>query len=167
MSVRRAAGGAAEVGLAVTAAQRAFPRWAAMPRDERADLKPGERLVLLAGSDAIGTAEQMAVTWSGFAASVEAELGKRDATIQGLGAELQDAKSKASPIGDDLKRIRGIGPKFEQALKAMGVTTFDDIAAWTDADIDAVALKLKVHGSRIRRESWVSRAADLLWTRDP
>jgi 5-carboxymethyl-2-hydroxymuconic-semialdehyde dehydrogenase len=33
-----AAGGAAEVGLAVTAAQRAFPRWAAMPRDERADL---------------------------------------------------------------------------------------------------------------------------------
>ena len=33
-----AAGGAAEVGLAVTAAQRAFPRWSAMPRDERADI---------------------------------------------------------------------------------------------------------------------------------
>ena len=39
--------------------------------DERADLKPGERLVLRAGSDAIGNAEQMAVTWPGFAASVD------------------------------------------------------------------------------------------------
>src|SRR5450755_1277697 len=39
--------------------------------DERADLKPGERLVLMGGSDVIGNAEQMAVTWSGFAASVD------------------------------------------------------------------------------------------------
>ena len=39
--------------------------------DERAELKPGERLVLVAGSDVIGTAEQMSVTWPGFAASVD------------------------------------------------------------------------------------------------
>jgi aminomuconate-semialdehyde/2-hydroxymuconate-6-semialdehyde dehydrogenase len=33
-----ATGGPAEVGQAVAAAEQAFPRWAAMPRDERADI---------------------------------------------------------------------------------------------------------------------------------
>ena len=33
-----AAGGAPEVAQAVAAAQRAFPGWAALPRDERADI---------------------------------------------------------------------------------------------------------------------------------
>ncbi len=42
-------------------------------QDERAELKPGERLVLLAGSDAVGSEERMSVSWPGFAASVDPE----------------------------------------------------------------------------------------------
>jgi pyruvate kinase len=42
-------------------------------QDGRAELKPGERLVLLAGSDAVGSEERMSVSWPGFAASVDPE----------------------------------------------------------------------------------------------
>jgi pyruvate kinase len=42
-------------------------------RDGIADLKPGERLVLLAGSDIEGDDTQMAVSWAGFANAVDPE----------------------------------------------------------------------------------------------
>jgi pyruvate kinase len=40
-------------------------------RDDLAELKPGERLMLLCGSDAVGDEEQMSVTWGGLAQAVE------------------------------------------------------------------------------------------------
>src|SRR5437588_4870675 len=36
-------------------------------RDDLAELKPGEKLVLLCGSDAVGDGERMSVTWGGLA----------------------------------------------------------------------------------------------------
>jgi pyruvate kinase len=42
-------------------------------RDGIADLKPGERLLLLAGSDIEGDDTQMAVSWAGFANAVDPE----------------------------------------------------------------------------------------------
>jgi pyruvate kinase len=42
-------------------------------RDDIAELKPGEKLVLLCGSDAIGDESQMSVSWPGLAAAVDPE----------------------------------------------------------------------------------------------
>jgi NADH-quinone oxidoreductase subunit E len=61
---------------------------------------------------------------------------------------------------DDLKRIKGIGPNNEDALNALGIFRFSQIAAWTDHNVDWVEGSLSFPG-RIEREQWISQAAEL------
>lgn len=63
--------------------------------------------------------------------------------------------------GDDLKRIRGIGVLIEKKLKSLGVTSYQQIANWTRADIDRISDYLDFRG-RIERENWVEQARILL-----
>lgn len=62
---------------------------------------------------------------------------------------------------DDLTRIKGLGPKLAATLADLGVTRFDQIAAWTDADIDRVDAQLGRFQGRIRRDGWVEQAGYL------
>ena len=66
--------------------------------------------------------------------------------------------SPVSDEGDDLRRIKGVGPKLVALLQSLGVTTFAQIAAWTDADIDRIDAQLGTFAGRIRRDSWVEQA---------
>ncbi|MBL4767280.1 MAG: 50S ribosomal protein L21 [Rhodobacteraceae bacterium] len=67
----------------------------------------------------------------------------------------------AAPAGaDDLKKLSGVGPALEKKLLAGGVTTFAQIAAWTDADVADMDEKLSFKG-RIEREGWIAQAAEL------
>ena len=59
--------------------------------------------------------------------------------------------------GDDLKMIRGIGPKNEQRLKAVGITTFAQIASWNEQEQREIAERLSFP-DRIEREDWVAQA---------
>lgn len=70
-------------------------------------------------------------------------------------------KRKAAAAGDDLKEIKGIGPKIEGILHENGVTTFAQIAAWDDAQIDRFADLIGPLGNRIRSENWVDQARTL------
>jgi predicted flap endonuclease-1-like 5' DNA nuclease len=70
------------------------------------------------------------------------------------------ANAGASAPHDDLKKIKGIGPKIEATLKAMGITSFDEIANWDRARIDEIDGQLKFKG-RIDREEWVAQASAL------
>jgi predicted flap endonuclease-1-like 5' DNA nuclease len=90
----------------------------------------------------------------------------RDARIRELEKELDAARLQTGEGGDDLKRIRGIGPAFERELKRLGVRTFAQIAAWTAEEIEAIAKKIKAKPERIRRDNWVARAAELAAGRD-
>lgn len=58
---------------------------------------------------------------------------------------------------DDLKQIRGIGPKIELSLNRMGITSFPQIAAWTDIQQSEIGNRLSFSG-RIEREEWVEQA---------
>lgn len=60
--------------------------------------------------------------------------------------------------GDDLRRIKGIGPKLVTLLNALGVTRYAQIAAWTDEDIDRIDAQLGAFAGRPRRDSWVEQA---------
>lgn len=62
--------------------------------------------------------------------------------------------------GDDLKKLSGVGPVLEQKLLDAGVTSFAQIAAWTEADIAEFDEKLSFKG-RIEREGWVDQAKEL------
>jgi predicted flap endonuclease-1-like 5' DNA nuclease len=62
---------------------------------------------------------------------------------------------------DDLTRLKGIGPKLSALLHSLGVTSFAQIAAWTDADIDRVDAQLGNFQGRVRRDNWVEQAGFL------
>ncbi|MFD3190819.1 50S ribosomal protein L21 [Sedimentitalea sp. HM32M-2] len=69
-------------------------------------------------------------------------------------------KTEAPTGADDLKKLSGVGPALEKKLLDAGVTTFAQIAAWTDADIAAMDEQLSFKG-RIEREGWVEQAKEL------
>jgi large subunit ribosomal protein L21 len=75
-------------------------------------------------------------------------------------AKAKPAKAKADAAADDLKALSGVGPALEKKLIAAGVTTFAQIAAWTEADVAAMDEKLSFKG-RIEREGWIEQAAKL------
>lgn len=68
------------------------------------------------------------------------------------------AVAVAASSGDDLTRIKGLGPKLAALLRSLGVTGFAQIAAWSDADIDRIDAQLGTFAGRIRRDNWVDQA---------
>lgn len=58
---------------------------------------------------------------------------------------------------DDLKRIKGVGPGLEKTLNELGFYHFDQIAAWTGAEVEWVDSRLKFKG-RIVRDNWIDQA---------
>jgi large subunit ribosomal protein L21 len=70
------------------------------------------------------------------------------------------AKKAAKGEGDDLSQISGVGPVIVGKLNDAGITTFAQIAAWTDADVEAIEEKLSFKG-RVGREDWIAQAKDL------
>jgi len=66
----------------------------------------------------------------------------------------------AAPGGDDLTRISGVGPVLVGKLNDLGVTTFAQIAAWTEEDVARFDEQLNFKG-RITRENWIEQATKL------
>ncbi|WP_112323232.1 NADH-quinone oxidoreductase subunit NuoE [Oceanibium sediminis] len=62
---------------------------------------------------------------------------------------------------DDLKKISGVGPKLESVLHSMGYFHFDQIAAWTEAEIAWVDENLEGFKGRVTRDKWVEQANEL------
>ncbi|WP_371157746.1 hypothetical protein [Jannaschia sp. 2305UL9-9] len=62
---------------------------------------------------------------------------------------------------DDLKRIKGIGPKLEQLCNRLGFWHFDQIANWTDAEVAWVDQNLEGFKGRVTRDTWVAQARQL------
>tara|TARA_R110002126_G_scaffold167330_1_gene315199 strand:- start:101321 stop:102145 length:825 start_codon:yes stop_codon:yes gene_type:complete len=76
-------------------------------------------------------------------------------------AKAKPAKKAAAAEGaDDLSKISGVGPVIVGKLNGEGVTTFAQIAAWTDADVEAIEEKLSFKG-RVGREDWIAQAKEL------
>ncbi|MEL6782525.1 MAG: 50S ribosomal protein L21 [Pseudomonadota bacterium] len=74
--------------------------------------------------------------------------------------DAKKAAPKADAAGDDLKQLSGVGPALEKKLHEAGVTTFAQIAAWTEEDVAAMDEKLSFKG-RIEREGWIAQAEEL------
>jgi len=60
--------------------------------------------------------------------------------------------------GEDLTRIKGLGPKIQVRLGELGVTRLAQIAAWDEAEIDRIDAQLERFQGRIRRDAWVEQA---------
>ncbi len=62
---------------------------------------------------------------------------------------------------DNLKRIKGIGPKLENMLNDLGIYQFEQIAMFTLKDLDWVDDNLSAFKGRAKRDNWVAQAAGL------
>ncbi|MEM6584535.1 MAG: helix-hairpin-helix domain-containing protein [Pseudomonadota bacterium] len=78
------------------------------------------------------------------------------------------AAIKAAPVSDptgaadDLRQIKGIGPKLVTMLAEEGITRFEQIAAWSESDIESIDEKLGRFQGRIVRDQWVKQAKLLI-----
>lgn len=61
-------------------------------------------------------------------------------------------------VADDLSRIKGLGPKLQKLLPTLGLSTFAQIAALTDADLAELDGKLGVFAGRPVKDNWVEQA---------
>ncbi len=68
-----------------------------------------------------------------------------------------------APAGDpdDLKKITGVGPSLERKLKELGVTKLDQIANFSEEDLEKIDAALNSKG-RIQRDDWVGQARALV-----
>ena len=69
-------------------------------------------------------------------------------------------KPKAGPP-DPLTTLKGLGPKAASQLNALGVTRFDQIAAWTDADAAQIDAEMGFFRGRMYRDKWIEQAQHL------
>ncbi len=64
----------------------------------------------------------------------------------------------AAATGDDLTRIKGLGPKLARLLTGLGITHYAQIAAWTEADLAAVDAQLGAFAGRPTADAWIEQA---------
>lgn len=86
----------------------------------------------------------------------EDDGGAQDAAEEGTRPEaLQAARGGKA---DDLKQIKGVGPKLEAMLNGMGFYHFDQISAWSAEEVAWVDANLTGFRGRVSRDSWVDQA---------
>jgi large subunit ribosomal protein L21 len=62
---------------------------------------------------------------------------------------------------DDLTAIKGLGKVKAAKLAAAGVTSYAQIAAWSDDDVAEMGLCCNTSPGQIKREDWVGQAKAL------
>jgi len=118
-------------------------------------------------AEAIGTGSVSAAAVAAITgASVDAAPAKKAKAAKPAKADAPKAekpakaKKAAKSEGDDLSKISGVGPVIVGKLNDAGITTFAQIAAWTDADVEEIEEKLSFKG-RVGREDWIAQAIEL------
>ncbi len=108
-------------------------------------------------------------------ADAAAKAAKADADAKAAKAKAEAAHDHGSELGegeakpelltearggkpDDLKQIKGVGPKLEKELNAAGVFHFDQIASWTTEEVHWADYHLVSFKGRVSRDNWVDQA---------
>lgn len=85
-------------------------------------------------------------------------------------AQTSTAPAAGASVGsgerDDLTEIKGIGPATEKRLVAAGITSFRQIAAWSDAEVEALEGKAPGLRSSLHRYDWIGQAKRLAGRRE-
>ena len=82
---------------------------------------------------------------------------RRSSLTSGVAPLMAAAGGVPALANDELRKIIGIGPENEKRLKAAGITSFAQIAHWTEEDVQRMETVLAFEG-RITRERWIEQA---------
>lgn len=110
--------------------------------------------------DAVATAADEAAREDSGAASFGGEDYDGDGIIEGENEGSRPEALSAPRAGgaDDLKKIKGVGPKMETMLHELGFYHFDQIAGWSADEVAWVDANLKGFRGRVSRDNWVEQA---------
>ena len=86
------------------------------------------------------------------------KVAKTDADAPQAGKKPRTMKAPRKAGADDLKMIKGVGPKLEKLLNTLGFFHFDQVAKWTDEELAWVDQNLEGFKGRASRDEWVSQA---------
>jgi NADH-quinone oxidoreductase subunit E len=79
-------------------------------------------------------------------------------TAATAGKKPRTMKAPRKAGADDLKMIKGVGPKLEKVLHSLGFFHFDQISKWTDEEVAWVDQNLEGFKGRVSRDEWVAQA---------
>ncbi|MHA6263992.1 NADH-quinone oxidoreductase subunit E [Arenibacterium sp. CAU 1754] len=79
----------------------------------------------------------------------------------GAGTKPKALKAARGGRADDLKLIKGVGPKLETLLNTLGFYHFDQVGAWSADEIAWVDQNLEGFKGRVSRDNWVEQAKQL------
>ncbi|MGR3494229.1 hypothetical protein [Citreimonas sp.] len=80
---------------------------------------------------------------------------------ENLGTKPETLDAPRGGSGDDLKKIKGVGPKLAENLNAAGVYHYDQIAGWSADEVAWVEDNVDGAKGRIIRDDWVAQAKTL------
>ena len=63
---------------------------------------------------------------------------------------------------DDLKKIKGVGPKLEETLNSLGIYTYEQVSKMTEKEYDLVDSLMSSFKGRAKRDDWAQQAKDLM-----
>ncbi|MBG6178563.1 NADH-quinone oxidoreductase subunit E [Labrenzia sp. EL_208] len=94
----------------------------------------------------------------GIAAAKPKEVAAETPAVEEQAPETLDGPRGGK--ADDLKKLKGVGPKLEATLHELGFYHFDQVANWGPAEVAWVDSRLKFKG-RIERDGWIEQAKTL------
>jgi predicted flap endonuclease-1-like 5' DNA nuclease len=146
------------------------------PAEPAAAVTPAAAVAPAPASDAsTGELARLVRSSEGEAAALRQRLHDATTELEAARAEAAryreiviDLENDAPPLlldgpgaPDDLKLIVGVGPVLERMLHKLGITTYRQIARWSERDIDEFDARLPEFPGRIRRDAWVTQARAL------
>ncbi len=87
------------------------------------------------------------------AAKVESPVEEAD-----VGTRPEALEAPRDGGADDLKLIKGVGPKLEALCHSLGFYHFDQIANWSEDEVAWVDANLQGFKGRVTRDGWVDQA---------
>ena len=84
----------------------------------------------------------------------------RDGVVEGVNEGVKP-KTLDAPLegkADNLKKIKGVGPKLEKLCNRLGFWHFHQIANWSDDEVAWVDANLEGFKGRVTRDNWVEQA---------
>lgn len=88
----------------------------------------------------------------------EAAAATTDVTGELLRAPVRHKLDGQGKAGDELCRLKGVGPKLEDALNALGIFRFEQIARLSPNEIDRLDAQLGAFRGRLTRDRIVEQA---------
>jgi predicted flap endonuclease-1-like 5' DNA nuclease len=120
-------------------------------------LRPKQRVKL---TDSAPTRPHMAQSRpaEGRGIAGEAAAATSDVTGEIIGAQVRKKLDGRGKPGDELCMIKGVGPKFEDALNGIGFFRFEQLAHLTTTEVERLDARLGTFAGRIKRDRIVEQA---------